>query len=303
MIDLLEQDLPSRTAAYVIRDTQVALIETGSAMSQTALLAGLTESGLSPEDLDYIIVTHVHLDHAGGAGQLMQLAKKAKLVCHPRGARHMANPSKLWAGASDVYGLRVSELFGGVEPVPAERILVREDGDTLVLGDRTLTFFDSPGHAKHHFTILDPDADALYAGDAVGIRYRLAFTGLDFEWVMPSTSPVDFNPKAVETTLNRLRTLPFQTVYHTHFGASPKDEAINSTLQGALDMAKLIEHLYQPDLTWEPVAGALRTWIRQQLSSQGFVVDSDLSVLDIDVVLDAMGLLVYERRRRSQLMP
>ncbi|WP_273365418.1 MBL fold metallo-hydrolase [Alicyclobacillus herbarius] len=297
-IDLLEQGLRGRTGAYVILDEQVTVIETGCANCHDRLIAGLAELGVTPEQIAYVIVTHVHLDHAGGAGQMMAKAKNAKLVVHPRGAKHMINPTRLWQGAAEVYGEQLETLFGRVESVPSEQILIRQHGETLTIGQRTLTFFDSPGHAKHHFTILDPLSDALYAGDAVGIRYRDLFTGWDFEWVMPSTSPVDFDPDAVQNTMNMLRDIPFQWVYHTHFGRSPKEEAIQGTLHGALAMADLIRDLYRPELSVDEVVAALRHWVARDLSERGYTV-GDIRVLDIDMVLDAMGLLLYEQRHRA----
>ncbi|MCL6627679.1 MAG: MBL fold metallo-hydrolase [Alicyclobacillus shizuokensis] len=299
-IDLLEQGLRGRTGAYVILDEQVTVIETGAANCQEQLWQGLQELGVRPDHVAYVIVTHVHLDHAGGAGRTMAKAANAKLVVHPRGARRMAEPSRLWQGASEVYGSNVERLFGRPEAVPEERIIIREHGDTLNIGRRTLTFFDSPGHAKHHFTILDPLSDALFAGDAVGIRYRTLFTGWEFEWVMPSTSPVDFDPEAVHNTMRMLRGVPFQWVYHTHFGRSPKEEAIAGTLRGAQAMADLIDRLYYPGITVDPVAEALREWVKHDLAAQGHNI-GDVRVLDIDIILDAMGLLIYaEKRRRDR---
>ncbi|MCL6515445.1 MBL fold metallo-hydrolase [Alicyclobacillus sp.] len=299
MIDLMEQDRPCRSGAYVILDEQPTVIETGSARSHALLIEGLKELGLGPEDIRYVIVTHVHLDHAGGAGHMMQAAKHATLVVHPRGARHMVDPSRLWEGARAVYGDKLEAYFGSILPVPESRVLVREHGETLNIGRRTLTFYDSPGHAKHHFTILDPVSDALYAGDALGIRYRTCFTGWDFEWVLPSTSPVDFDPAAVHRTAEMLAQLPFRWVYHTHFGRSPKEEAIRDTVRGADAFADLIGRIFHPGIRPETVMDALRAWIRDDLIRQGHRPGDDIEVLDIDVVLDALGLIHYEQRRRQ----
>jgi glyoxylase-like metal-dependent hydrolase (beta-lactamase superfamily II) len=298
-IDLMEQGLRGRTGAYVILDEQITVIETGAANCHEQLVEGLRQLDVQPEDIAYVIVTHVHLDHAGGAGQMMERAKNATLVVHPRGARHMIDPSRLWQGAAEVYGERVETLFGRVQPVPEERVLIRQHGETLDLGGRTLTFFDSPGHAKHHFTILDPVSDALFAGDAVGIRYRTFFTGWDFEWVAPSTSPVDFDPDAVRRTMDMLREVPFRWVYHTHFGRSPKEEAMRETLRGAETFAALIRDIYRPDIQLDEVVAALRHWVTADLARQGKQVD-DIEVLDIDIILNAMGLLLYEQRRRAK---
>ncbi|MFB5190429.1 MBL fold metallo-hydrolase [Alicyclobacillus fastidiosus] len=297
-IDLLEQGLRYRTGAYVIVDDKPTLIETGSANSHDALLAGLSAVGLTPQDLAYVVVTHVHLDHAGGAGQLMAKAPQAQLVVHPRGMRHMADPSKLWAGAKQVYGTKTEALFGGVVPVQSERILVREHEQTLSVGKRTLQFFDSPGHAKHHFTILSEVDRVLFAGDAVGILYPTDFTGFPFDFIAPSSSPIDFDPAAVHNTLDMLRELPFDWVYHAHFGKSLKHEAIDHTRRLADAFAAMIGRIYTPDITTQDVVEELRRLIADDLQRQG-KTPLDMSVLDIDVVLDALGLVYYEKKRRG----
>lgn len=299
MIDLMEQGQRCRSAAYLILDEKITLIETGSALSHDLLIASMARLDVQPEDLAYVIVTHVHLDHAGGAGPMMEKATNAKLVVHPRGARHMIDPSKLWAGASQVYGEQIAALFGFVSAVDETRILVRDHLDTLTIGKRTLTFFDSPGHAKHHFTIHDPLSNAVYAGDALGIRYRECFTGWDFEWIMPSTSPIDFDPAAVHRTAAMLQEVPFEWVYHTHFGKSPKQEAIAQTERGADAMADVIARVYTPGVTVEAVVEALRSWVVQDLTGQGFTPGTNVDVLDIDVILDALGLMYFEEKNRA----
>lgn len=299
MMDLLEQGRPCRTAAYLITDDKPTLIETGSAKSHDLLIRQLKEIGYSPEDLAYVIVTHVHLDHAGGAGQMMQRATHAQLVVHPRGARHMIDPSRLWNGAKAVYGTRTEDLFGSMVPVPESQVVIRQHLDTLDIGGRTLTFFDTPGHAKHHFSILDPVLNALFAGDAAGIRYRTGFTGWDFEWVMPSTSPVDFDPLAVHNTAAMLREVPFEWIYHTHFGRSPKAEALDETERCAFAMAALIERIDYPGIELAEVVPALQQWIVEDLQQRGYTAGSDIEVLDIDVALDAMGLMHYASGKRS----
>lgn len=299
MIDLFEQGHPCRSAAYLILDEKITLIETGSAKSHDVLLSAMAKLGVKPVDLGYVIVTHVHLDHAGGAGQMMEKATSAKLVVHPRGARHMIDPSRLWAGTSQVYGERIHELFGSMVPVPEEKIVIGNHLDTLAIGKRTLTFFDSPGHAKHHFTILDKVSDALYAGDAVGIRYRTCYTGWNFEWVMPSSAPADFDPVAVHKTAAMLRDVPFSWVYHTHFGRSPKEEAIRETERWADGMAELIHRVYEPGIDVTKVISALREWIAKDLRQQGYNPGSDIEVLDFDVLLDALGLIYFEERNQT----
>lgn len=291
-IDLFEQGQAYRTASYLVLDEKPTLIDTGSAASHETLLESLKLLGVKPEDLAYVVVTHVHLDHAGGAGQMMRLAKNATLVAHPRAARHMADPSKLWAGAKLVYQDQTEQLFGSVEPVDEQRILIRQHGETLNIGQRTFTFFDSPGHAKHHFTLLDELSNALFAGDAVGLRYRTGLTGWDFEFIMPSSSPVDFDPIALHKTLDFLRDQPFRWVYHSHFGRSEKEEAISETLRVGDAFDKLIREIYYPNLTLQETMDALRQWLLNDLHSRGLQPGS-MERLDIDFTLDSLGLMHY----------
>lgn len=298
MIDLLEQGLPGRTAAYLIRDERIALVETGSSLSHDVVLGALAQLDVTPADLDYVMVTHVHLDHAGGAGQMMEKATKATLVCHPRAARHMIDPSRLWQGAQTVYGDQLEKLYGSICPVPESRVMIRDHGETLDLGQRTLTFYDSPGHAKHHFTILDPLSNALLAGDAVGIRYVTQFTGWDYEWVAPSTSPVDFDPAAVHRTMAMLDKVPFEWVYHAHFGKSPKQPAMRDTARIAQAFADLVAELYRPGLPLQELVDALRDLMVRDLMAQG-LTPGPLEPLEMDLVVDAMGLLHYEEQRRT----
>lgn len=296
-IDVLERNTPKRTAAYLILDDAPTLIETGAANSHDALIHGLSALELRPADLAHVIVTHVHLDHAGGAGQMMAKATNADLVVHPRGARHMADPSKLWAGASEVYGERANSLFGAMVPVPADKICTQAHGSKLAIGKRTLQFFDSPGHAKHHFTILDELSDALFAGDAVGICYPDALTHFGYDFILPSSSPIDFDPAAVHSTLTMLEQLPFTWVYHAHFGRSPKATAIEETGRWVDMFAALIEEIYTPHVEIDTIEQALRTLITTTLRSEGHAL-GDMSFLDMDMKLDAMGLKFYEEKRR-----
>ena len=151
MFDLFEQGQVGRSSAYLYNGPKKTLIETGSANSLDHILDSLKRLDLTPEDLDYVIVTHVHLDHAGGAGKLAELAKKATFVAHPRAARHLIDPTRLIQGAAQVYGDAMHSLFGDILPIPEQQVLIREDGETIDIGDRKLVFLDTPGHAKHHF--------------------------------------------------------------------------------------------------------------------------------------------------------
>ncbi len=170
-IDLYEEGRRYRSSAYVILDDEgPVLVDPGSARSHGRLVAGLQEVGLDPQDLRHVVATHAHLDHAGGAGQLMARATGATLHCHPRAAAHLIDPGRLQQGARAVYGDALEDLFGPLLPIPAQRVVTPGDGESLVLHGRALTFYDAPGHAKHHLAVVDSLTRGLFSGDAVGIR-------------------------------------------------------------------------------------------------------------------------------------
>lgn len=300
MFDLFEQGQPGRSAAYVYHGVKKVLIETGSALSHPYILRALDELGIQTNELDYVVLTHIHLDHAGGAGSLAQVSKNATFVVHPRAARHLIDPTKLIAGARAVYGEQLEQFFGEILPVPKDQVLIREDGETLDFGDRIVTFYDTPGHAKHHFSLYDPVLRAIFSGDALGIRYVHRFTGWPFEFILPSTSPSDFDPIAVEMTVNKLRTLDAKTVFHTHFGPSPVQEALRDTLEGAKRFARMADRLYHRGITWEELQVGLEAEIQSLLIDMGHSEEFNVKELGIDLELDAKGLLYYEDMKHAR---
>lgn len=298
--DLLEQSLPGRSSAYLIKGQHNILIETGSSPCHSRIITALDEAGLRPEDLHFCIVTHVHLDHAGGAGLLATACPQTIFVAQERAARHLIDPTRLIAGAKAVYGDAFESYFGPVLPVPSDRVLVRRDGEALDLPEQTLVFYDTPGHAKHHFSVHDPRRRAIFAGDALGIRYVRQFTGWDFEFILPSTSPTDFDPAGVAYTVERLGSLDAETVYHTHFGPSPAKEALQETLAGAKAFADLADTLYDPTMTWEDMGLGLQGFIGAYLRAKGFDRPLEIADIGMDIELDAKGLLYFEQQKQAR---
>jgi glyoxylase-like metal-dependent hydrolase (beta-lactamase superfamily II) len=188
----------------VVENGRAAFVDVGTNDSVGRLLAGLEAQGLRPEAVDFVIVTHVHLDHAGGAGALMRLLPSARLVVHPRGARHMVDPTKLWAGASAVFGEDfVRRSYGTPMPVDASRVVEAPDGFTVEVGGRPLRFLDTPGHARHHFCVWDEASRSMFTGDTFGLSYpELASPRGAF--VLPTTTPVQFEPEALLASIDRL---------------------------------------------------------------------------------------------------
>ncbi|MBT68309.1 MAG: MBL fold metallo-hydrolase [Thiotrichales bacterium] len=221
-------------AIYLLKQkNKVAIIETGTNYSVPLIKGALANIGLSFSDVSYIIPTHVHLDHAGGAGLLMKQCQNATLVVHPRGARHLIDPSKLVAGAKAVYGEeKFKEYYGEIIPIDSERVIEADDNFILDFDGRELKFIDTPGHAKHHFCIWDKDTKSMFTGDTFGISYR----DLDMDsdvYIFPSTSPVQFDPDALIKSINRIMEFRPERVCLTHFSAiRPTQEIADQLIDG-----------------------------------------------------------------------
>lgn len=298
VIDLEEFGDRARTGAYLLLDDEPTLVETGSQACHPRLVAGLREAGVQPEDLRHVIVTHVHLDHAGGAGALMGLASRATLHCHPRAVPHLVDPSRLWQGAGTVYGEQLEPLFGRPLPVPSDRIIAHQDGSTLRLGRRTLTFYDTPGHARHHLGIVDSLTRGLFSGDTVSIRYQPQLTGMPIPYLFPTTTPIDFDPAAALATLDRLERLGLSAVFHTHFSVTrPASDALAATRKGIATIVALMEDL-GPDTPVAEVERRLKAAVERDLRTMG-VARPNLDFMALDLNLNAQGIVVYLQRKAS----
>jgi glyoxylase-like metal-dependent hydrolase (beta-lactamase superfamily II) len=202
----------------IVEGGKAALVDTGTSSSVPGLIQVLRAKNLDPADIAYVFVTHIHLDHAGGAGEFMHCFPNAKLVVHPRGARHMADPAKLIASAISVYGeAEFRHLYGEVRPVDANRIIEAPDGFSLDFNGRPLLFLDTPGHARHHYCILDRSSQSFFTGDTFGISYR-EFDVDGMEFVFPTTTPVQFDPAAAHASLDRIISYEPSYAFLTHYG-------------------------------------------------------------------------------------
>jgi glyoxylase-like metal-dependent hydrolase (beta-lactamase superfamily II) len=212
-IDTLLGGMDRMTAGFLIDGTQPALVETGSQSSVTAVTDALAAAGLGPADLRWIIVTHIHLDHAGGVGDMAVAFPNATVVVHERGARHLVDPTRLIDSAARVYGPLLDGLYGRMLPVPVDRLIAAADGHRVDLGaGHFLTLVDSPGHAKHHHAVLDEQTGTLLVGDAVGVKLP------DLGILRPATPPPDFDLEQATVSLRRFAELRPQRVVLTHYG-------------------------------------------------------------------------------------
>ncbi len=297
---------PGFAAAYLVEKRgRAVFIETGPQHAVPRLLQALERRKLSREAVEAVIVTHIHLDHAGGAGALLQHLPNARLIVHARGARHLIDPSKLLAGATAVYGEETfKQLLGGITPAPADRVHTPGDGERFSLQGRILTFFDSPGHARHHLCVQDAESDGLFTGDAFGISYR-EFDRDGTPFLFPATTPVQFDPVASHRTIDRLAALAPRWIHLTHFDHIPFSTDLVASLHRQLDRFTdlAIENDSQPSGTRQHrLLAAMRQVAWEQLTTHHPGLDRErcAELLAMDWEINAQGLAIWlEKRQRS----
>jgi glyoxylase-like metal-dependent hydrolase (beta-lactamase superfamily II) len=301
LIDVYDLGVAQRTGTYVLHEEELTIIETSASPSVPYLLKGLEALGLEARNIKNIIVTHIHLDHAGGVGLLLEQCPNVNVFVHPKGKRHLADPSRLIQGAKAVYGEKFDELFNPILPVPEERLFAMEDGDTLQIGEnRTLTFLDTPGHANHHFSIYDSRSKGVFTGDTVGVFYpQLLEYGLEF--YLPSTSPNQFNPKAMLDSAERLENLNIDRVYFGHFGMSENPSAVFKQLRYWLPkFVEVGEKVTQeiPDAPFDEKANAISNGLFEMISTyldeHHVPREADVyKIIRLDLQVCAMGIADY----------
>ncbi|HTV86925.1 MAG TPA: MBL fold metallo-hydrolase [Dyella sp.] len=294
---------PRFDAAYlVVQDGHGAFIDCGTNHSVPALLKAVADAGMKASQIDWLILTHVHLDHAGGAGELMAQLPHAHLVVHPRGARHMIDPSQLWAGAAAVYGETVMEqAYGRLRPVPPERVVEAPDGHIVDLNGRPLLCIDTPGHARHHMAIYDRHANVCFTGDTFGLSYR----ELDTEngaFILPTTTPVQFDPDALHASIDRLLRLKPEAMYLTHFGRVEQVEQLAARLHELIDaMVEVATRSADATDRHAQLIQGLTQLYADRTAAHGWRGGRDelLHWLGNDIELNAQGLGVWLDRARG----
>ncbi|WP_164671128.1 MBL fold metallo-hydrolase [Virgibacillus doumboii] len=301
LIDGFDLGMPERTGTYVINEDELTLVETGPSPSVKYIKKGLDDLGFALDEVKYIIVTHIHLDHAGGAGLFLRECPNATVVVHPKGARHLVNPKKLAAGARAVYGDSFSELFDPIIPIPEERLLIKDEGDTLKIGGNcTLQFFDTPGHSKHHFSIYDPVSNGMFTGDTVGIRYeQLVRDGMDF--FLPTTSPNQFDPNAMHQSIERMREMKLGRIYFGHFGMTENvNMALNQVAEWLDVFMEIGEETVSEGKGYDVLAERMFNRVKRELSKLGVPDEHDVYVLiNLDMQVSALGIIDYFKKLKQ----
>jgi len=294
---------PGVAAAYLrVEGDEAAFVETNTAHAVPRLLAALEREGLSREAVRWVIVTHVHLDHAGGASALLAELPNATVLAHPRAARHLVDPSKLVKSAEAVYGAaRFAELYGTIRPIDASRVRSLEDRATETLGGATLSFVHTRGHANHHFIVLDPAREAVFTGDTFGLVYPQLQRAGRLAW--PSTSPTDFDAEAAHTSIDVVRDSGARRAALTHFGELEDLDVVATQLHRWIDIsASLVEAAVSmaPAEAEPMIRAALEKEMGRAAEEAGISLDAeDLALLELDLALNAQGLAYVAGKRRG----
>ncbi len=301
---------PQTVAAYLrVEGDEAAFLETNTVNTLPSLEAALAANGVAHEAVRWIVVTHVHLDHAGGASALLARCPNATLLAHPRAARHLIDPSRLVASATAVYGAeKFAELYGTIAPAPESRVRALADGETFPLGNAELTVHHTRGHANHHFVVTDPAMDTVFTGDSFGVVYpQLQRVGT---YALASTSPTDFDPEAAHETIDRILAFGTRTVHPTHFGPIGDLPVAAAQLHEWIDAsARWLDSAAENGQSYEEnkqvIERAMRSEMQRQADRIGLALgkeDWDLLALDLD--LNSQGIaFVADRKQREKAKP
>ena len=294
---------PGHAAAHILQQNgRAAFVDVGTNHSVPYLLAALEALGILPGAVDYVFLTHVHLDHAGGAGLLLKALPNAVAVLHPRGAPHMIDPEKLIAGSKLVYGEeRFERLYGELVPIPEERVKVVQDGDRYPLAGRDLQLIHTPGHALHHYAIVDRAHASIFPGDTFGISYRALDTARG-AFITPTTTPTQFDPDQLIASIDRMLSFAPESMYLMHYSRVRDVPRLAGSLKSQIRefVAIAARHRQGPDRYEALRADMLQLWLR--LAREHGCAQSDEEIehlLGNDLDLNTQGLIAWDERRRK----
>lgn len=285
-------------AIYFIKQKdKIAIVDTGSNASIKNIKKALNSYDLDFKNVFYIILTHIHLDHAGGASQLMRICENAKLIVHPRGARHMIEPTKLIQSVKDVYGGdKFRDLYGEILPIDAKRVIEADDNFILDFYTRELKFIDTPGHAKHHFCIWDKLTHSMFTGDTFGISYR-EFDSNDKVYIFPSTTPVQFNPQALINSIEKVMQYNPKRLCLTHFGAVDVSQyLVNQLITGIYFLADIAKKYALKEDGEKIIQEKMLYYFLKGIQDIGFKdLEFIKNKLKLDIDINTQGLIFWQK--------
>ncbi len=293
---------PGHAAAHLISDGgRAAFVDVGTNFSVPYLLAALAALGIERTAVDYLLLTHVHLDHVGGAGALLQALPNARALVHPRGAAHLIDPQKLIAGTTVVYGEeRFARLYGEIVPLPAARVQQVQDGERVTLGARTLELIHTPGHALHHYAVVDAAHASIFPGDTFGISYR-ALDSPQGAFIFPTTTPPQFDPEQLVASIERLLSYRPESMYLMHFSRVSDVPRLGASLKAQVRALAALARAHAQDA--DPAAGIRAAMWQQWLAAarahgcrQTEVQLAEFLAGDLD--LNTEGLVVWLQREQ-----
>jgi glyoxylase-like metal-dependent hydrolase (beta-lactamase superfamily II) len=297
---------PRFAAAYlVIEGERAALIDNNTLHAVPRLLLALRENNLKPKQVDFIILTHVHLDHAGGTSALVKECPHAVILAHQRAARHIIDPSRLIKGATAVYGeSEFKRLYGRIDPIDEKLVRIVEDGETVDFGERRFTFIYTFGHAKHHMCIYDSGTNGIFTGDALGLAYPLLQTGSDL-FVFPSSTPTDFDPDKYAEGIDAILSTGAELTFLTHFGLLTQIKRAAEMMKDYLHiMRNTIEEALNREMEGDMLEKFCRRvisdFLRSEVEKRGLTYSSEIeNFLKMDIMINSMGIAHAVEKSRN----
>jgi glyoxylase-like metal-dependent hydrolase (beta-lactamase superfamily II) len=286
----------------IIEDGRAAFVDTGVNSSVPLLIAALDQYDVDVADVDYVFLTHIHLDHAGGAGLLMGKLPNARCVVHPRGAPHLVDPAKIVAGTEAVYGAEEArKTYGVIQPIDADRIDVPGDGDWYSLAGRDMQAIYTEGHARHHYCLNDPSSKGVFTGDSFGVSYRELDTAAG-EFIFPTTTPVHFDPVEAHKSVDRIMALKPEQLYLTHYSRVRHLDRLAIDMHEGIDaFVAMAQHHADDENRTQRLQASMLEYFVARLRKHGYPEDMERirSILDLDVNLNTQGLEVWLNRQAA----
>ncbi len=297
---------PLQDASHlIVEGGRAAVVDTGTNDSVELLVDALRQQDLDGADVDYVFLTHIHLDHAGGAGLLMQALPNASCVVHPRGIAHMIDPTRLLAGTQAVYGVeKTREMYGDILPIDASRCEVAEDGQCFDLNGRKFKTMHTEGHALHHYSLHDPASQGVFTGDSFGISYRELDTAAG-EFIFPTSTPTHFDPDAAHASIDLIMACNPKQLYLTHYSRVRDLKRLAADMHAGIDAyTKLALRHKEADDLQAAIQPDMSDYLKTAARAHGFKGDDDAlqAILEIDIVLNTQGLVSWLQRLKKQGM-